>query len=56
MLPRDKQIQIIKAIVEGVSIRSIERMTDVHRDTRQFRLPSFKSLGGIDQLATRQNS
>jgi len=32
-LPRDKQIQIIKAIVEGVSIRSIERMTDVHRDT-----------------------
>ncbi len=33
VLPRDKQITIISAIVEGVSIRSIERMTDVHRDT-----------------------
>jgi IS1 family transposase len=33
VLPRDKQITIIKAIVEGVSIRSNERMTDVHRDT-----------------------
>jgi IS1 family transposase len=33
VLPRDKQITIIGAIVEGVSIRSIERMTDVHRDT-----------------------
>ena len=33
VLPRSKQIQIIKALVEGVSIRSIERMTDVHRDT-----------------------
>jgi IS1 family transposase len=33
VLSREKQITIIKAIVEGVSIRSIERMTDVHRDT-----------------------
>lgn len=33
VLPRNKQITIISAIVEGVSIRSIERMTDVHRDT-----------------------
>ncbi len=33
VLPRDKQITIIRALVEGVSIRSIERMTDVHRDT-----------------------
>ncbi len=32
-LPRDKQIQIINALVEGCSIRSIERMYDVHRDT-----------------------
>lgn len=32
-LPRQKQIAIIGAIVEGVSIRSIERMTGVHRDT-----------------------
>jgi IS1 family transposase len=33
VLPYDKQISVIKAIVEGVSIRSIERMHDVHRDT-----------------------
>lgn len=33
VLPRDKQIQIINALVEGCSIRSIERMYDVHRDT-----------------------
>lgn len=32
-LPREKQIQIITALVEGCSIRSIERMYDVHRDT-----------------------
>jgi IS1 family transposase len=33
VLPRQKQIAIISALVEGVSIRSIERMTGVHRDT-----------------------
>ncbi len=33
VLPRAKQIAVISAIVEGVSIRSIERMTGVHRDT-----------------------
>jgi IS1 family transposase len=33
VLPREKQIAVIGAIVEGVSIRSIERMTGVHRDT-----------------------
>ncbi len=32
-LPKDKQIQIITALVEGCSIRSIERMYDVHLDT-----------------------
>jgi len=32
-LPRDKQVTILKALTEGVSIRSIERMTGVHRDT-----------------------
>ena len=32
-LPKDKQIQVIAALVEGCSIRSIERMYDVHRDT-----------------------
>jgi len=31
--PRDKQIQVINALVEGCSIRSIERMYGVHRDT-----------------------
>ncbi len=33
VLPRAKQAQVIAALVEGVSIRSIERMTGVHRDT-----------------------
>ena len=30
---KEKQIQILKLLVEGNSIRSIERITDVHRDT-----------------------
>jgi hypothetical protein len=29
----DKQIAVISALVEGNSIRSIERMTGIHRDT-----------------------
>ena len=33
VLPRETQVQIITALVEGCSIRSIERMYDVHRDT-----------------------
>ena len=32
-LPKNKQIQVISALVESCSIRSIERMYDVHRDT-----------------------
>jgi IS1 family transposase len=32
-LPKDKQATIIRAHVEGNSIRSMERMTGVHRDT-----------------------
>lgn len=32
-LPREKQIQIVSALVEGMSIRSTERLTNVHRDT-----------------------
>ncbi|RJO69657.1 MAG: transposase [Myxococcales bacterium] len=32
-LPRDKQRTILSMLVEGNSIRSIERMTGVHRDT-----------------------
>jgi IS1 family transposase len=31
--PKEKQIQVLKMLVEGNSIRSIERMTDIHRDT-----------------------
>ena len=32
-LPKDKQTQVVAALVEGSSIRSTERMTGVHRDT-----------------------
>jgi IS1 family transposase len=32
-LPRDKQIEIISALTEGMSIRAVERLTGVHRDT-----------------------
>jgi IS1 family transposase len=32
-LPREKQIDIIAALSEGMSIRSVERLTGVHRDT-----------------------
>jgi IS1 family transposase len=32
-LPRDKQIEIVAALSEGMSIRSVERLTGVHRDT-----------------------
>ena len=32
-LPRDKQIDIIAALSEGMSIRAVERLTGVHRDT-----------------------
>lgn len=33
VLPAEKQVTIISALCEGNSIRSIERMTGVHRDT-----------------------
>lgn len=32
-LRKDQQIQVVSALVEGSSIRSVERMTGVHRDT-----------------------
>lgn len=32
-LSMDRQVQVIAALVEGNSIRSIERMTGIHRDT-----------------------
>lgn len=33
VLPRDKQIEIVAALTEGMSIRAVERLTGVHRDT-----------------------
>ena len=33
VLPQEKQQAIIHLLVEGNSIRSIERLTNVHRDT-----------------------
>lgn len=33
VLNTDKQISVIAALAEGSSIRSIERMTGIHRDT-----------------------
>src|ERR1039458_8915842 len=33
ILPRDKQIAVISALSEGMSIRSVERLTGIHRDT-----------------------
>jgi IS1 family transposase len=32
-LSRDQQIQVIAALTEGASIRSVERLTGIHRDT-----------------------
>jgi uncharacterized protein YerC len=33
VLPLAKQVAVISALAEGNSIRSIERMTGIHRDT-----------------------
>lgn len=33
ILPNDKQIAVISALCEGVSIRATERLTGIHRDT-----------------------
>src|SRR5216684_1285928 len=33
ILSRDKQIEIIACLTEGMSIRSTERITGIHRDT-----------------------
>lgn len=33
ILKKDKQVQVISALAEGTAIRSIERMTNIHRDT-----------------------
>ena len=33
ILTREKQIAVISALTEGCSIRSVERLTGIHRDT-----------------------
>jgi hypothetical protein len=33
VLPPYKQAEIVSALVEGCSIRAVERLTGVHRDT-----------------------
>src|SRR5688572_30608565 len=33
VLGKDKQISVLAALAEGSSIRSIERITNIHRDT-----------------------
>ncbi len=33
VLKKEKQVAVISALAEGSSIRSIERMTGIHRDT-----------------------
>lgn len=33
VLKKDKQIQVIAALAEGMAIRQVERITDIHRDT-----------------------
>ena len=33
ILPRDRQIAVTAALSEGVSIRSVERLTGIHSDT-----------------------
>ena len=41
-LPTEKAMSIIRLFVEGCSVRSIERVTGVHRDT--IRLPKSSLL------------
>jgi len=48
-LPMDKQVTVISALVEGCSIRSIERLTGIHRDTI-MRLGLRVGEGCIDLL------
>jgi len=33
VLKREKQIAVIAALAEGMAVRQIERMTEIHRDT-----------------------
>ena len=46
VLNTDKQVVVVAALAEGSSIRSIDRMTGVHRDTimrRGVKVGSFTS-------------
>ena len=51
-LKTEKKILILKALVEGNSIRSIERMTGVHRDTISRLL--YRVGGGCDRMLDRR--
>jgi hypothetical protein len=46
VLNMDKQIMVIGALAEGASIRSIERMTGVHRDTHRESVPVKETFNG----------
>ena len=53
VLNMDKQIAVISALAEGSSIRSIERITGIHRDTimrlrRKGRAKAARSAGFQD--------
>ena len=47
ILPFEKQVAIIAALVDGCSIRAVERMTGIHRDTI-MRLGARVGLGAIE--------
>jgi hypothetical protein len=49
VLNADKQIAIISALAEGSSIRSIERITGVHRDTIIAIAQEFRNLGTAEE-------
>jgi len=51
-LKTEKKLAILAALVEGNSIRSIERMTDVHRDTISRLL--YRVGGGCDRMLDRR--
>ena len=53
LLSRDQQIQVIGCLTEGMSIRAVERLTGIHRDTimrlgaRVGRCPYRKSIPDV---------
>ena len=49
VLPFDKQVAIISALIEGCSIRSTERLTGVHRDTIMF-TPRVRNSLPVDKF------